>query len=236
MTIEKPVRARDRIFRAVRYRLITGAHRPGEKIKIRPLAEVLGTSTTPVREALLQLVAAGALHDDPQLSIRVPVLTAAEYAELLYLRTILECDVAAVAATRVTSAELEALEALALDLMDSTRNVGLIADFHFTLYRAAKMPFALPLIESLWLQTGPYLHLFEGSDALSWSRNLRGEILRGLRSRNEMMVREALKRDLDLTRDFISQAIDNMGDAGGPELYNGSKMPVRKKKETYIKL
>jgi len=187
--------------------LITGAHLPGEKIKIRPLAEVLGTSTTPVREALLQLVAAGALQDDPQLSIRVPVLTAAEYADLLHLRIILECDVAAKAAQNITPEELDKLEQLALDLMDPEHSVGLIADFHFTLYGAAKIPPALPLIESLWLQTGPYLYLFKGSDALTWGRRLRGEMLKGMRLRDPDLVRASLAEDLSKARDFVCDAL-----------------------------
>lgn len=222
MSTLKPVRARDRVFKAVRQRLITGSHRPGEKIKIRPLAEVLGTSTTPVREALLQLVVAGALQDDPQHSIRVPVLTADEYAELIHLRTIIECDIAVIAASRITSDELEYLEALALELLDQNFKTGLIADFHFALYRAAKMPLAMPLIEGLWLRTGPYLHYFEGADALKWGRRLRGDMLRGLRTGDAELVRSSLAEDLGRARDFIVNAIN-----GNPQV----EKPVRRRRK-----
>lgn len=207
----KPLRARDRVYRAVRERLMSGAHRPGEKIKIRPLAEVLGTSTTPVREALLQLVVAGALRHDPQHSIRVPVLTAAEYAELIHLRILIECDLAGVAAERMTSAELERLETLALELLEPSPTTTLVADFHFTLYRAAKMPLAMPLVEGLWLRTGPYLHLFEKPQDLSWGRSLRGDLLRGLRAGDSDLVRKSLAKDLELAREFVTVAIGPTG-------------------------
>lgn len=213
MAEQKSLRTRDRVYRAVRERLMSGAHRPGEKIKIRPLAEVLGTSTTPVREALLQLVVAGALQHDPQHSIRVPVLTAAEYAELIHLRILIECDLAGAAAQRITSKELERLEILALELLES--GTTLVADFHFALYNAAKMPLAIPLVEGLWLRTGPYLTLFEKPQYLSWGRRLRGDILRGLRIGDVALVRKSLAEDLGLAREFITGAIGARGRRNG---------------------
>lgn len=222
MSEQSTVRTRDRVFRAVRERLISGAHKPGEKIKIRPLAEVLGTSMTPVREALLQLVVAGALQHDPQHSIRVPVLTGEEYSELIHLRILLECELAGVAAQRITAPELEKLESLALGLLEVSHETTLVAEFHFGLYRAAHMPLAIPLIEGLWLRTGPYLHLFKEPTDLSWGRRLRGDILRGLRTRDSRLVRQALKNDLSLAREFVVNAIGSKSGAKKPGQRNES--------------
>lgn len=205
-------RTRDRVFRAVKERLISGAHRPGEKIKIRPLAEALGTSATPVREALLQLVIAGALQHHPQHSIRVPVLTAEEYGELIHIRILLECELAGFAAKRITSEMLDRLERLAIELFDENSAEfatfkAKVADFHFTLYRAAHMPQAIPVVESLWLRTGPYLNAFQQSTDRDWGHRLRGQILNGLRKGDSKLVREALKEDLMKAREHVTSSI-----------------------------
>ena len=205
------IRTRDRVYRAVRDRLISGAYQPGEKIKIRPLAKALGTSTTPVREALLQLVSAGALLHDPQRSVRVPVLTPDEYEELIHFRILLECELAGIAAKRIAPAELELLENISIELLhrdpeDVEYLRSKIVEFHFTLYRAARMSKALPLVESLWLRTGPYLYLF-GNPSDAGGHLLRGEILKGLRSGDAALVRKALKSDLTSARTFVTGEI-----------------------------
>ena len=201
-SVKKTVRTRDRVFRAVKDRLISGAHIPGEKIKIRPLAIALGTSTTPVREALLQLVVAGALKHDPQQSVRVPILTAKEYTEIIQLRILLECELAFVAAQRIEAEELADLERISLNLLNLDENQleeykANIVKWHFTLYKAAKMKQAIPLIESLWLQTGPYLSLYRQKEDFTWGQNLRGKMLQGLRDGNGELVRQLVKDDLN---------------------------------------
>lgn len=206
--VKRTVRTRDRVFRAVKDRLISGSHLPGEKIKIRPLANALGTSTTPVREALLQLVVAGALKHDPQQSVRVPVLTADEYTEIIQLRILLEGELAYFAAQRIETDELADLERLSLNLLDLDENQleeykSNIVKWHFTLYKAAKMKQAIPLIESLWLQTGPYLNLYRQKENLIWGQKLRGKMLQALRDGNGDLVRQIIKDDLDYVQNII---------------------------------
>ena len=48
---------RDRVYRDLRYAMMAGKFVPGQKITIRQLAASLGTSLTPIREALLRLTA-----------------------------------------------------------------------------------------------------------------------------------------------------------------------------------
>lgn len=210
---KKTVRTRDRVFRAVKDRLISGAHLPGEKIKIRPLASALGTSTTPVREALLQLVVAGALKHDPQQSVRVPVLTAAEYSEIIQLRILLEGELAYYAAQKIESDELAELERLSLSLLnlDETQIEDYkanIVKWHFTLYKAAKMKQAIPLIESLWLQTGPYLNLYRQKEDLAWGQKLRGKMLQALRDGDGDLVRQIIKDDLNYVHQLVVKSFN----------------------------
>jgi DNA-binding GntR family transcriptional regulator len=71
--------------------LIVGGLAPGQRLPLRSLCTQLGTSVTPVREALLRLTAASALEGYAHRVIRVPVLTRADLDELKCLRLELEC-------------------------------------------------------------------------------------------------------------------------------------------------
>ncbi|MGG5839259.1 GntR family transcriptional regulator, partial [Huaxiibacter chinensis] len=55
--------------------LIAGALKPGARLITKEIADKLGTSITPVREALLRLVSAGALHATPAQAFMVPEMT-----------------------------------------------------------------------------------------------------------------------------------------------------------------
>lgn len=87
---------------------------PNERLKIRDLAEKMGTSVTPVRDAVLRLVQDGALIMPSPRDIRVRSLTLTEYLEIRSIRMELEGMVAAKAALR--TATPEDVEKLALML------------------------------------------------------------------------------------------------------------------------
>ncbi|WP_264816305.1 GntR family transcriptional regulator, partial [Gluconobacter kondonii] len=60
------------------------------RLVTRELAELLGTSVTPVREALLRLVAIGVLEASPAQSFTVPLLESRQYLELAEIRRAIE--------------------------------------------------------------------------------------------------------------------------------------------------
>jgi DNA-binding transcriptional MocR family regulator len=62
------------VYQHIAGALTKGALKPGERLKIRDLAHEMGTSVTPVRDAILRLVHEGALLLKSPRDIRVPVL------------------------------------------------------------------------------------------------------------------------------------------------------------------
>ncbi|MBN9548734.1 MAG: GntR family transcriptional regulator, partial [Alphaproteobacteria bacterium] len=58
------------IYLRLRQELMSARLHPGDRLKIRDLAQQLGTSETPVREAIFQLVKDGALEMKPGYYIR----------------------------------------------------------------------------------------------------------------------------------------------------------------------
>ena len=70
--------------------LITGSLKPGARLITKEIADKLGTSITPVREALLRLVSSGALHATPAQAFLVPEVTLERYNEINAIRKQLE--------------------------------------------------------------------------------------------------------------------------------------------------
>ncbi len=152
----------EKVYDELRNALMSGGFLPGESLTIRGVAEALGTSVMPVREALRRLAAERAVEMLANRTIRIPLMTEESFAELLSMRLMLEGQAAALAAERMTEVELEevraANEAFAV-LPDSSSPARLLANwqFHFAIYRAARSPLLLSVIEMFWLQSGPYL-------------------------------------------------------------------------------
>lgn len=154
----------DRVYGELRRALIGGLFEPGQVLTIRQLADALMTSTMPVREALGRLITEQALEVLPNRQIRVPPITLDRLADLLRARILIEGEAIALAAPRMTAAGLERAaeimaewEALRLggDPETVDREVTLNQAFHFETYRACGSEVLLPMIESLWLQSGP---------------------------------------------------------------------------------
>jgi len=95
---------------AIRRRIITGEMPQGERIFEDQLAQELGVSRNPVREALQTLAHEGFVELEPRRGARVMVLSDDRAAELFEVREPLEGLVAALAAQRHSPAQLAAIE------------------------------------------------------------------------------------------------------------------------------
>ncbi|HCJ6522886.1 TPA: GntR family transcriptional regulator [Enterobacter cloacae] len=147
--------------------LITGSLKPGARLITKEIADKLGTSITPVREALLRLVSSGALQATPAQAFLVPEVTLERYNEITAIRKQLEPMAVAAACQHLTQSKLEILRTLSDDFHEAMRNGNVQKALHanrvfrFTLYQYAEMPTLGALIEQLWIRIGPcinYLH------------------------------------------------------------------------------
>ena len=158
------------VLREIRSAVVLGDLAPGARLTFRDVAQRLNASVTPVREALLQLVAEHVLSVGPGRTITVPILTRAQFLELRVVRIVLE-GLAAEAAARQSGARLaDELQVIHRRLDDAKRardaRQATIQNraFHFRLYEAAALPALLGMIENIWLRTGPY-HRYIFADA-----------------------------------------------------------------------
>ena len=200
----------EQLYQNIRSGLLSGRFQPGERLKIRDLAAEWGTSPMPVRAALQRLVAEGALEGEAQRSLRVPAMTRERFEQLLPVRINLEGLAVELAVTRLTAAELMVLQGavermhLALQQRDMPGYLSANSQFHLTLYRACANPVLLRLIESLWLQVGPFFNrLFTEADLSLRLNDFHGDCLQALQAGDAPAARAAIEQDLQYFGNFL---------------------------------
>ncbi|GII75990.1 GntR family transcriptional regulator [Sphaerisporangium rufum] len=107
--LDRPDSFTQRTLRAVRDLILSGHFRPGDRVNEAELAEALGVSRGPLREALQQLTSEGLVHRIPHRGTFIPEFGATETVELYELREAIEVMAARLAAERATPEDLAEL-------------------------------------------------------------------------------------------------------------------------------
>ena len=190
------------VYESLYASIIAGHFEPGKTLTIRGLAEELGVSPMPVREAIRRLVALGALEMRSTRRVSVSKMTEERYREIVDTRTLLEPAIAARALTNCTEELIEKLEtidneiAVAMERGDPDAYSLKNREFHFTLYEAANCPIMLRLIESIWLQFGPFMRIVVGRLGTSLIDDQHISAVAALRNNDEAALREAIRLDI----------------------------------------
>lgn len=109
--IQKSKPLREQVLENIRSALLHGRFEPGDRITEEGVAEMLGVSRTPVREALGALVSQGILETRPSGGYYVPVLDEKDLDDFVDVRLLLEPFAARWAAEHAKPHELESLRA-----------------------------------------------------------------------------------------------------------------------------
>jgi len=200
-----------RAYIALREGLISGQFRPGQRLVMQDLAEKLGTSVTPVREACLRLVSERGLELRSGRFVTVPPMTLARYMEVRTIRLSLEGLAAALAAETATEEEIDRLVEIQT-IFEKVDRAGdpegafrYNRDFHFAVYRLSRMDMLVAHIESLWVSMGPMLTVFfkEGEHKYIGAAEHQN-VIAALREKKPARARTAIERDLILGgEDFL---------------------------------
>jgi DNA-binding GntR family transcriptional regulator len=181
----------DWVAEIVRERIIVGTYQRGQQLKQADLAEELGVSITPVREALLMLEAEGYVRGVPHKGLVVPELVSELVREIFGLRLTLERELTEGALEKMTPEGLVELHDLHKTLVRALDSNDLQAvrtanyRFHFRLYEIAERPQTLQFVRVLWAK-----YPFTMQD------RSRGRPNR-MREEHELFLRKADKGDRD---------------------------------------
>lgn len=190
------------VYSQLRNALITGSLKPDDRLRIRELASQLGTSVTPVRDAILQLAKEKALVLKTPKDIRVPVLDSAAYLEIRTLRLNLEGLGAETAARLATSNDLKRIDANiqlnleAINSSDLPEALRLNSEFHFLIAEAARMPLLRSYLDSLWMRAGPLIAQAYAHFSLTMAIEHHIEVLNALRQQDAAAAKHAIQADI----------------------------------------
>ncbi len=208
----------DRVYKELRQALIYGLFDPGQVLIIQDLAASLQVSTMPVRDALSRLISEQALEALPNRSVRVPPIDLKRLDDLLQARIVIEGAALELAVARISDAEIEELQPLigrydeAIARRDSypiEQELELNKRFHFQIYQHSGSDVLFPIIESLWLQSGPYVRAavlkFDPASEIS-ALHYHRDILTAMKVRDVAAAKQALASDISRAFDLLRDA------------------------------
>lgn len=144
----------DLAYERIRSMVIEGEVPPGARLGQVELAEQLGISRTPVREALRRLTGEGLAEFVPNRGFRAASPSIDDVLRRLEVRSLVEPGIARLAAARRSDADLERMhEAIERERAAATRIEAHDAsrDFHITLAQAAGNRELVSVLEAMWI-------------------------------------------------------------------------------------
>ncbi|WP_444964301.1 GntR family transcriptional regulator [Nocardiopsis sp. M1B1] len=173
-------------YTELRRRITSGELAPGSRLPQYELAEEMGMSITPLREAVRRLASEDWVVMDTHRDVRVAPMSATEARELLEARFSLEPSATELAALRRTERDIAAMRAAADRLLPVTRTWGEEAiaahrALHRAIYAASHNSVMTRLLDDLWDKTDRYrrigLELPAGAEPRTLDLNQHHEIL-----------------------------------------------------------
>ena len=195
------------VYQVLRRSIMCGEIRPGIALTIRGLADKLDVSPMPVREALQKLTSQAAVEVKDNRRVMVPLISPAKFKELYELRILLETHAAEKALSHIGAdqlTELTRLDSLVDQAYaDSDIMQGSLANqaFHRYLYNQNPIQICLPMIESLWLQLGPFVRIGLSKLETYYDNDRHQEALEAIRQQDASGLKLAIEADI---RDGIS--------------------------------
>ncbi|MFT4050998.1 MAG: GntR family transcriptional regulator [Microbacterium sp.] len=153
-------------YRWVKERIAAGDFTPGYRLVLSTIADELGMSVVPVREAIRQLEAEGLVTFERHVGAHVSMVDDSQYRHSMQALSILEGTATALAARRLTTDDLRrardvnALMVEVLDHFDPRAFTRLNQEFHAILFAKCANPRLLELVDAEWGRLG---HLREST-------------------------------------------------------------------------
>jgi DNA-binding GntR family transcriptional regulator len=205
--------AHEGVYRELRDRILFGGIRPGAAITLRGLAEDLGVSPMPVRDAVRRLIAAGALVMQDNRRVLVPPMTREKFEQILFARRALEPELAMRALPHLAPAAIDAIESID-DVVGRAMLDGDVEgymrgnyQFHFAIYDRARAPTLSALVESIWLQFGPFMRMAYGRIGTSILEDHHEFAIAAMRRNHAGDLKAAIDADIGQGMAFIGDAV-----------------------------
>ena len=203
----------ERVYAELCDSILAGQFVPGVSVTLRGIAEKLGVSPMPVREAIRRLVAERALEVLPNRRVCVAPMTQTRMRELNHARLSLEPELASLAMDSITKSDIRSLRRIDEELNQSLRSGDVDAyircnrNFHFGIYERANSPVLCPLVRSLWLQFAPFTRIVFGRMGTEELQDYHADALDALRKKDKQAFRNAITSDISEGMDMLVEHV-----------------------------
>jgi DNA-binding GntR family transcriptional regulator len=199
----KPLR--ELVLDAIRSAIMSGILQPRERLMEIQMADELGVSRTPIREALRKLELEGFIVMVPRKGAYVADLSFKDIADVFEIRAALEGLAAGLAAERITEEELEVMERLLVEKQEAITNndIGKLVEvdtkFHEMLYKASRNERLSSIISNLREQIQRFR-----LTSLSFPGRMKESL-----EEHKKIVEAIQSRDIQIARHLAQEHIEN---------------------------
>lgn len=201
---------RDVVFQTLRQAILRGELEPGERLMEIHLAERLGVSRTPIREAIRKLELEGLVMMIPRRGAVVASITEKDLKDVLEVRRTLELMAGEVACDRITKELLEKLRQAAeefsdaLSLEDVTKQAAADVKFHEIIYAATGNQKLITILNNLRDQMYRYrLEYLKDKDSHRQLQREHENIYQGIKRGDKEAVASSMCQHIDNQQDAI---------------------------------
>ena len=205
---------RDVVFQTLRQAILRGELEPGERLMEIHLANRLGVSRTPIREAIRKLELEGLVVMIPRRGAIVASITEKDLKDVLEVRRTLEIMAGEIACERITPELLEQLKNTGHEFMvrkdtnDFTSLAEVDVKFNDIIYAATGNQRLISILNNLREQMYRYrLEYLKDTGSHERLNSEHYEIYEGIRNGDKETVKAAIGRHIDNQRDAILAAI-----------------------------
>jgi len=206
---------RDVVFNTLRQAIIKGELKPGEKLLEISLADQLGVSRTPVREAIRKLELEGLVVMVPRKGATVAGITKKHLMDVLDIRRALEELAIELACERITQeqlGELKSIEKSIKDVRDSEDPFELSdldEKFHEVIYTSTNNPRLIQMLANLREQMYRYrLEYIKATDKRPKLISEHNRIVKALETKDAELGRRAIRDHINSQEKAILERIE----------------------------
>jgi Transcriptional regulators len=205
---------RDVVFNTLRQAILKGELAPGERLMEIQLAEKLGVSRTPIREAIRKLELEGLVNMVPRKGAEVAKISERNLRDVLEVRRALEELAVELACKRITDEDLSQLEIISKKIerevhsLDSIELAELDEKYHDVIYQATGNNRLIQIINNLREQMYRYrLEYIKDKDSRATLMAEHGEILKSLKAHNVEKTVHIIREHINNQVFSVSQKI-----------------------------
>jgi DNA-binding GntR family transcriptional regulator len=165
----RPPTVQEFVLEELRRAVVTGELKPGQPIRQEAIAENLGVSRVPLREALKILEGEGQVVHRAHHGYIVAELSLPDLLEVYRIREILEAEAARSAVEKLTDVDIGRIVDAQRDVETASAQGDLQAmavanrQLHFAIIEGCRMPQLVRIIRNLWNTTDAYRSVYYNS-------------------------------------------------------------------------